>query len=126
MEESILASLTKLLVGDHEDEWFNPDLIMHINTALNRLYSLGVGRKRKHPFAIKGLDETWSEFLGDEYDDLQNVQTYVFLKVKIVFDPPTANAVLQSMNENIRELESMIEMECNEIDMKRNKEYTES
>ena len=66
------------------------------------LYQLGVGPKT--PFTIEDASATWSDFMGDS-TDLAGVKTYVFLKVKLVFDPPQSSAAMEAIKQNIAELE---------------------
>lgn len=101
--ESILTSIKKLLGIAEEYEHFDTDIIMHINSAFSVLTQLGVGPEEG--FRIEDASTEWSEFL---YDDprLEMVRTYVYLKVRIVFDSATlTSAVIESINRQISELE---------------------
>lgn len=101
--ESILTSIKKLLGITEEYEHFDTDIIMHINSAFSVLTQLGVGPEEG--FRIEDASTEWSEFL---YDDprLEMVRTYVYLKVRIVFDSTAlTSAVIESMNRQIAELE---------------------
>ena len=100
--ESILASIKKLLGIDEEYENFDPDIIMHINSVFMILNQLGVGPEEG--FSITGNTETWDEFTGNELS-IESVKTYMHLKVKLLFDPPTSSAVADSVNRMISELE---------------------
>lgn len=102
--ESILTSIKKLLGLSEEYEQFDPDIIMHINTVFMNLTQLGVGPESG--FYIEDAENTWDEFV-DTFDDIQfnAVKTYVYLKVKLLFDPPLSSSVLQSINNTISELE---------------------
>lgn len=100
--DSILTSIKQLLGPSAEDTHFDPDIIMHINTVLAILTQVGVGPKAG--FAITDATATWTDFAGDD-PRLSFVKTYVYLKVKLVFDPPLSSAVLQAMKESISELE---------------------
>lgn len=108
MDESILVSIKKLLGLDIEYDAFDQDVIININSALLPLQQLGVGSE---PFYISGESEIWSDFLGDNYN-LQAVKTYVYLRVRLVFDPPSSSAVMQMMQEQIRELEFRLNLEA--------------
>ena len=101
--ESILTSIKKLL-GVHEDNTdFDVDLIMHINSVFMVLTQLGVGPAEG--FYIEGETEEWVDFIPD-LTKLQAVKTYVFLKVKIVFDPASlGSATLAAYERQIQELE---------------------
>ena len=100
--ESILTSIKKLLGITEEYKHFDTDIILHINTVFMILNQLGVGPQKC--FSITGDSEIWDDFLLDELD-LESVKTYIFLKVKMVFDPPLSSAVAESMNRMINELE---------------------
>lgn len=102
MSDSILVSIKKLLGITEEYDYFDADIIMHINMAFMVLYQLGVGPKT--PFSIEDASATWSDFMGDS-TDLAGVKTYVFLKVKLVFDPPQSSAAMEAIKQNIAELE---------------------
>lgn len=103
MNESILQSIKKLLGIDEEYDHFDPDIIMHINTALSVLTQLGVGPE--NGFFISDESATWNDFLGDEVNKFEGVKTYVYVKVRMVFDPPTSSAAADSFNRTINELE---------------------
>lgn len=101
--ESILTSIKKLLGIAEEYEHFDTDIIMHINSAFSVLTQLGVGPEEG--FRIEDASTEWSEFL---YDDprLEMVRTYVYLKVKQVFDSnSSSSAVIEAINRQIQELE---------------------
>lgn len=102
MEESILKTIKKLL-GIHETEnHFDRDLIIHINSVLLALTQIGVGPE--DGFTISGIDETWKDFIG-EMKMLEAVKTWVYLKVRLIFDPP-ANSILEgAIEKNLKELE---------------------
>lgn len=102
VEDSILLSTKKNLGLDPSMTHFDPDIIMCINSALNVLTQLGVGPI--DGFIITSQDETWDQFIGDE-KRLNMVKSHIYLKTKIVFDPPTGNAVLETYKEQIREYE---------------------
>lgn len=100
MENSILATIRELLVGDKEDLSFDPDLIININLAFNTLTQAGVGDQ--NGFKITGETEKWTDFVED--DRLEMVKNYVHLKTKVLFDPPTSSFVLDAYNKQIDEL----------------------
>ena len=100
--DSILTSIKKLLGITEEYTHFDNDLIMHINSVLMILTQMGVGPPEG--FMIEDDSETWDEFV-DEESNLAAVKSYIHLKVKLLFDPPTSSAVMESMNRMITELE---------------------
>ena len=110
MDESILTSIKKLL-GPGADTYFDTDIIMHINAALSILTQIGVGPPEG--FTIEDEFAEWSDFL-DNNKKLSMVKTYVYLKVKLVFDPPTLGSVLEAQQNAITELESRISMAAEE------------
>ena len=100
--DSILTSIKKLLGIDEEYSQFDSDIIMHINTVFLNLTQLGVGPEEG--FLIEDDAATWDDFIGDS-SQLQAVKTYVYLKVKLLFDPPLSSSVIESINRIISELE---------------------
>ena len=100
--DSILTSVKKLLGPAEEYEHFDPDIIMHINSALATLTQLGVGPEEG--FMITDKTAVWSDFIGDDLL-LNLVPTYVYLKVKLGFDPPTTAAVLESFQRQASQYE---------------------
>lgn len=99
---SILTSIKKLLGIAEEYTQFDEDIIMHINTVFLNLTQLGVGPEEG--FVIEDDVASWEDFINDNAQ-LQAVKTYVYLKVKLLFDPPLSSSVIESMNRMIAELE---------------------
>ena len=100
--ESILTSIKKLLGIAEEYEHFDMDLIMHINSVFMTLTQLGVGPEEG--FTIEDETSEWIEFIEDP-NKLQAVKSYMYLKVKLLFDPPLSSAVIESTNRQIAEFE---------------------
>lgn len=100
--DSILDSMKKLLGISNDYNHFDQDIIIHINTAFMSLRQIGVGPKEG--FVIHGSKETWGDFLPD-MKTLESVRTYLYLKVRLIFDPPTNSAVVEIFNKNINEIE---------------------
>lgn len=100
--ESILKSIKKLLGISDEETHFDSDLIMHINSVLTILNQLGVGPSD----GLSIVDDTsvWDDFINDDVD-FNAVKTYIYLKVKLIFDPPLNSSVLSAMERQISELE---------------------
>lgn len=102
MDESILNSIKKLLGPDSSYEVFDPDIILHINSVFATLNQLGLGPAEG--FEITGPDETWADFIGDvKY--LNSVKTYIYIKVRLLFDPPSSSFVLTNLQKTAEELE---------------------
>lgn len=100
--ESILTSIKKLLGIDEAYTHFDADLIMHINSVFSILTQMGVGPDSG--FSITGVGEKWTEFI-DDMNRFSLLKSYVYLKVKLLFDPPLSSAVTESINRQISELE---------------------
>ena len=100
--ESILTSIKKLLGISEDYTQFDSDLIMHINTVFLNLTQLGVGPEEG--FSIQNENDAWSDFI-DNNAQLQAVKSYMYLKVKLLFDPPLSSSVIESMNRMIAALE---------------------
>lgn len=101
--ESILTSIKKLLGIGEDYEEFDQDIIIHINTVLVALTQMGIGPEEG--FVINDRTALWSDFIPDNMVKVENVKTYVYLKVKMVFDPPASSAVAEAINRNASELE---------------------
>ena len=100
--ESILTSIKKLLGIGEEYEHFDQDIIIHINTVFAVLTQLGVGPSEG--FYIKDASAIWDDFVP-ENQNYELIKTYVYLKVRLIFDPPLNSAVIESINRTISELE---------------------
>lgn len=100
--ESILISIKKLIGIEPDYMHFDTDLIIHINTVLSVLYQLGIGKKA---FSIADSTATWEDFLGDSIENLNDVKTYVALRVRLMFDPPSNSSATESFKQIISELE---------------------
>lgn len=106
MEESILKTIAKLIGGidisGTGDGPFDMDLVIHINTYLQSLNQIGVGVE---DFQITGPEETWGDFLQDQPALLTMTKSYLYTKVKLMFDPPSSSTLYQAMEKNANELE---------------------
>ncbi len=109
MSESILISIKKMLGIDEAYTHFDADIIMHINTVLMILYQIGVGPSP--PISISDASTTWSDLLGDAVD-LAGVKSYIYVKVRMVFDPPQSSAVAEALKSTISELEWRLNVAC--------------
>lgn len=102
MEESILLSTKKILGLDEGYEAFDLDIVTFINSALSTLDQLGVGPAGG--FVIFGPDEVWGD-LELPSNQLQHVKTYLFLKVRMLFDPPSTSFLINAYEEQLKEYE---------------------
>lgn len=112
VSESILLSVKKMLGLDKDYDVFDPELIIHINTVFGTLHQLGVGPEDQ--FRISGDSDLWSEFTteGEQTDE---VKSYVYLRVRLLFDPPSSSFVLSSFKEQLQELEWRLNVKADEI-----------
>lgn len=102
--ESILLTIKTLIGGAvAECSDFDTDIIININSAFSILHQLGLGPK--YGFKITGQEEVWSDFLGDEIGYLEDVKIYVYLRTKLVFDPPVNSFLTKAIEDQIKELE---------------------
>lgn len=111
MEESILTSIKKLLGITENDTNFDTDIIIHINSVFMVLNQLGVGQSEG--FRIEDKYSTWDEYITED-DDLDAVKTYIYLKVKLIFDPPLSSSVLEANKQLINELEWRLNVQVKE------------
>lgn len=102
MSDSILTSTKKILGIEEGYEAFDLDIITHINSAFTTLTQLGVGPAAG--FMIEDKAATWDAFLGSD-PRLNAVKQYVYLRVKMVFDPPQTSYAVEAFNKQIQEHE---------------------
>ena len=119
IDGSILRSIKKLLGIPEDDDAFDMDVIFAINSAFDRLNTLGIGPDEG--FRITDDTVTWSDYLYDG-KILDSVKTYVYFKTRLVFDPPTSSFVLESMNKQIAELEFLFIVKSDSVMVKSQEE----
>jgi hypothetical protein len=102
ISDSILINVKKMLGIDASYTAFDQDIIIHTNTALSVLTQLGIGLSTG--FQIEDDVATWTDFLGTD-KNLNTVKSYVYLRVRLLFDPPTTSYLITALNEQIREFE---------------------
>ena len=100
--DSILTSIKKMLGIAEEYEHFDQDLIMHINSVFAILTQLVVGPSEG--FNIVDDSAIWEDFIP-ESNTLAPIKSYMYLKVKLLFDPPLSSAVMEAHNRQISEFE---------------------
>lgn len=108
LEEKILSSIKKLLGLNDGVTVFDTDIVIHINTVFANLTQMGVGPQddegKNIGFRISTGNEVWGDFTDNDIL-IDNVKTYVYIKVKMVFDPPTSSALIDAYNAQAKELE---------------------
>ena len=116
--ESILTSIKKLLGIAEEYTHFDADLIIHINSVLSILTQIGVGPSEG--FSIKDESSVWGDFIPEnsnlELPAIRElIKSYIYMKVKLLFDPPLNSAVIESTNRIISELEWRIQVAADPV-----------
>lgn len=105
---SILNS-TKLMLGLEPDyEAFDVEVMTHINSTFSTLEQLGIGPEGG--FSISGAEDTWVDYLPQNDKRLNNVRTYVYLRVRLLFDPPQTSHAVEAIKEQIKEIEWRINL----------------
>lgn len=102
VSESILLSVKKMLGIPPDYEQFDPELVIHINSVFSVLTQLGVGSDEG--FSIKDSTATWSDYIPEGLA-LEDIKTYVYMKVRLIFDPPQSSAAIEAMKQLTSEFE---------------------
>lgn len=110
--ESILNSCKIMLGIDPDETVFDQELIIHINSVFNVLHQIGVG-PQDDIFIIKDETSEWSEFIDEsEIDTIQMVKSFMYLKLRLIFDPPTNSFAITSFETQMKELEWRLNVEA--------------
>ena len=115
MDDSILATIKKMLGLAAEYTAFDQDIIVLINSQFMVLQQLGVGTKDKHGFSIKDYSEKWKDFLENDVN-LRAVKEYIYMKVRIVFDPPGNSFVMDAYKQQCQELEWRLNVQAESVE----------
>lgn len=105
--DSILLSIKKMLGIDESYTCFDADILMHINSVFSILTQLGVGPSEG--YMITDAEAIWDDFLPAQPKQ-ELVKSFVFLKVKLLFDPPSSSSALESYKNLASELEWRIQV----------------
>ena len=103
LEESILKTVKKICAIDPECYSFDTDIIVFVNSSMATLNQLGVGPEEG--FSITGDEETWDEFIPDDFVTLDMAKTYICHKTRLAFDPPQSSAVIEAIKTQLAEVE---------------------
>lgn len=106
---SILESIKKLLGIAEHDDGFDNEIKDLINAEFLSLHQLGVGPE--DGFSISAPDNKWSEYTTDT-KILDAVRQYIYLRVRMIFDPPASSTVADSINSRISELEFRLNVQA--------------
>lgn len=102
VNDSILTSIKKLIGPDYDYGPFDKDLVMHINSGFMILNQIGLGPST--PFHISGDEEKWSDFMSD-VDRYLSVVDWMYIRCRLIFDPPASSFVATALKEQQQELE---------------------
>lgn len=109
MEESILVSIKKDLGLSSDYTAFDTDILMFINGVFATLYQFGIESAKSK--RVEDSEITWEEFFSEEIDLISLIHPYTYLKVRMLFDPPTNSFVLDNMNKQASEYEWRINIQ---------------
>lgn len=101
MESCILYTIKKMLGVSMDDGPFDTEIVVGINSALMVLNQLGIGPRG---FVVTGVEETWSDLL-DDFTDLEAVKSYIYIRTRLAFDPPTNSFLVNALQEQMKEYE---------------------
>lgn len=102
MSDSILNSIKKTLLLSENVNDFDISILMHINSALSTLTQIGVGPSQG--FEVENSEQVWSDFIGND-NRLNSVRTYIYLRVRLLFDPPNTSFAIEAIKQEIQQLE---------------------
>ena len=102
--ESILSTVKKAIGISADDTAFDPDILLAINTAFYTLYQLGVGDNDTEPFRVEDERDAWDDFLDD--GEMEMYKSYVVMRTRMMFDPPTNSFLTDAINAQIKEFET--------------------
>ena len=106
VEDSILLSIKKLLGMEPEEfDQYDVDITLHINTVIETLNQIGVDMP--DGFSVTDKTVLWSDYLNRaKYSQIKDsIKSYIYMKVRLVFDPPTNTSLINAINESVKELE---------------------
>jgi len=101
--DSILTSTKKMLGIPEEETAFDLDVFIHINSVLSTLTQLGIGPDDDQ-LIVTSKDTTWDELIGVQ-KNINMVKSYIFMRVKLMFDPPTTGFATDALERQIKESE---------------------
>ncbi len=113
MSESILNTIKVMLNIEDDCDAFDTEIVAYINSVLFTLSQLGIGPEEG--FSITGPTELWSDYIKSE-TNLTAVQTFIKLKVQLLFDPPSNSFVVDAINKQIDELGWRLCLEAETLD----------
>jgi hypothetical protein len=122
MDDSILSSIKDAASVNVDDNVYDQELILHINSTFTVLRQLGVGPTTA--FYIEDSNAKWSDFTTDD-NILPMIKSYVTLKVRSLFDPPTSSSLAEAINSQIAEYEWRLGIECDNYKVEEDAKYAD-
>lgn len=115
--DSILNNVKKLLGIDSDDDSFDVDVMTIINSTILSLAQMGIGPS--NGFIVTSIENEWTDWIVTPTINLEGVKTYLYLKTKLIFDPPTNSTVIEAFNKSLSELEwrMMLAVETNNLEV---------
>ena len=107
--DSILNTVKKSCGISEDYDVFDADIIMHINSVFMILYQMGVGPSTA--FRIEDETAAWTDFIPEEEENFESVKTYVGMKVRLMFDPPSSSSHMECIKQLVSELEWRLNFE---------------
>lgn len=101
--DSIVNTIKKSLGIDESDDSFDSDIILNVNTTIFSLSQMGVGPS--NGYVVTSIDDKWIDYINTTTINLEGIKTVIYLKTKLIFDPPTNATVIESIKKTITELE---------------------
>ncbi len=101
--ESILVTIKKMLGLEDDYEHFDTDIIVNINTIFMVLNQMGVGPTKG--FSIRDKNALWTDYLPVDDSNMEAVMTYIYLRVRLLFDPPANSFLIEAIKSQISEIE---------------------
>lgn len=112
IKNSILDETKKLLMLDADYDVFDLDVMTHINSTFATLHQLGVGPKKA--YVITSRNDLWSDFT-DDVNEIVSVKSYMFAKIRLLFDPPTNAFLVNSLESICKEYEVRLLMAAEDL-----------
>lgn len=102
VQNSILHDVKQMVGQEWDDNTYDLDIIVHINSVFFELQQIGVGDESG--FEISDETTLWDAYLGGD-KNLNAVKTYIYIKVRLLFDPPSTGPLLTSLEKQAEKLE---------------------
>jgi len=114
--DSILDTIKKMLGIDKEDVSFDTDIMVILNSSILSLSQIGVGPA--NGFVITSAADNWTDYITGTIN-LEGAKTYLYLKSKLIFDPPTNSNIIEAIDNTMSELEwrMMLAIETNNLEV---------